>query len=139
MRQPRDDATLDLLRRVFGILAVPQHAQGQAIKVALEIPHENVEGVTIPIDDPPGDSPLSANLNGLDSVLSCGLRMFQLDAQTVRDPVDKTKVRDDCAEIVNRSVVQSDGSKTIDVRGPNRSGRARQFLGVFEHRLIDGC
>jgi hypothetical protein len=55
LRQPRDHANKDFLCRVFRILAVPQHAQGKAINVALEISHETIEGVAIPIDGPPGD------------------------------------------------------------------------------------
>ena len=55
LRQPRDDANEDLLRRVFRILAVPEQAQGKTIDVALEISHKAVEGVAIPIDRPLGE------------------------------------------------------------------------------------
>lgn len=55
LRQPRHHANKDLLRGIFRILAVPQHAESKAVDVALQISHETVEGVAISIDGPSGD------------------------------------------------------------------------------------
>jgi len=54
LRKARDDADEDLLRRVLGVFAVAQHAQGKAVDVALQRSDDFVECVSISIERPPG-------------------------------------------------------------------------------------
>jgi len=55
LRQAGHDADEDLLRRVLGVLPVPQHPQGQAVDVTLEGPHQGVERLTIAVEGLPRD------------------------------------------------------------------------------------
>jgi len=55
LRQPRDRANQDLLRGILGIFPVPQHAEGQAIDISLQISDELVEGIPIAVDGSSGD------------------------------------------------------------------------------------
>src|SRR5215468_10286858 len=53
LRQPRDDAHENLLRRILRVPAVPQHAERKAIDVALQRSDEVVEGLPLTIDRSP--------------------------------------------------------------------------------------
>ena len=55
LRQPRDDADEDLLRRVLGVLAVPQHPEREAVDVGLKGSHQAVERLAVAVDGLPGD------------------------------------------------------------------------------------
>src|SRR6266849_10076130 len=49
LREPRDHAHEDLLSGVLGILAIPQHPQGETMDVALQRAHQIVDGVPIAV------------------------------------------------------------------------------------------
>ena len=54
LRQPSYRADQDLLRRVLGILAIPEHPQGESIDVALQVSGELFDGIPIAAECPPG-------------------------------------------------------------------------------------
>ena len=54
LRQPRDDADQDLLGRVLGILAVPEHPQREAVDVGLKGSHQAFECLPVAVDGLPG-------------------------------------------------------------------------------------
>ena len=47
LREPRDRTNEDFLRRILGVLAIPEHAEREAIDVALELPDKTVKGISI--------------------------------------------------------------------------------------------
>ena len=55
LRQPSDCANQDLLRRVLRILSIPEHAQGKAVDIALQISDELFDGVPVAVERPSGD------------------------------------------------------------------------------------
>src|SRR5262245_52133123 len=50
LRQPRDDAHKDLLRGILRVRSIPQHADREAIDIALQRSDEVVEGLPVAID-----------------------------------------------------------------------------------------
>jgi hypothetical protein len=55
LRKPGDRTNENLLCRILGILAVPQHAESQAVPVALQRPDQLVESVAIAVDRQSGE------------------------------------------------------------------------------------
>ena len=54
LRQPSHGANQDLLRRVLGILSIPEHPQGEPVNVALQISHELFDRIPVAVNRLPG-------------------------------------------------------------------------------------
>jgi hypothetical protein len=50
LRQSRDGSNQDFLRGILRILTIPQHAESQAVDVALERSDKVIQSVTVPAD-----------------------------------------------------------------------------------------
>ena len=53
LREPRHDTHEDFLRRVLGILLVPEHPKREPVDLRLQFAHDDVQGSTIPVDREP--------------------------------------------------------------------------------------
>ena len=61
---------------------------------------------------------------------------FELDAKTVRDPIDEREVADDGARVMNGAIVVARGAKLIDVCVRDRLRRQRQHICIGQQRLL---